>query len=285
MLGRLFKYDMKSTSSILAPVSALALLVAMLATVSLKVLVKLGDNPKAAALNVTMTTIFVLSILSIIVYAVVCWVVQLYRFYKGLYTDEGYLTFTLPVKCWQILLSKLLCAVLWMIISFAVIALCAAVIILFGSGDGVVNLDWVPSLQDALNALKSLKVSYIRMIITAVLSLLISTVCGFSVFFLSITVGAIISKKHKVLAGIGTYYGINLILSTINSLLSVLVGGSTANKVVEDNPALDTASGAFGILFSAIDEANILGLIVNTTVAVLAFFICNYLMKNKLNLA
>lgn len=285
MLGRLFKYDMKSTSSILAPVSALALLVAMLATVSLKVLVKLGNNQNAAALNVTMITVFVLSIISIIVYAVVCWAVQLYRFYKSLYTDEGYLTFTLPVKCWQILLSKLLCAVLWMTISFAVILLCAAMIIFFGSGDGVVNLGWIPNLQTVLDALKSLKVSYLRAIITALLSLLFSEVCGFLVFFLSITVGAIISKKHKVLAGIGTYYGLNLILSTINSLLSVLVSGASVNSAVADNPALDAASDAVNILFSAVNEANILGLIVNATVAVLAFFICNYLMKNKLNLA
>lgn len=281
MLGRLFKYDMKSTASILAPVSALAILVAMLATVSLKVVIKLNNNQMATALNISMITIFALSMLSLIAYLIICWIVQLYRFYKGLYTDEGYLIFTLPVKCWQILLSKLLSAVLWMIICCGVLLLCAFVIITFGSGNDAVNIEWISGISKIFNSLDSLKVNPFRAIVTGLLSFLISSVCGFSIFFLSITVGAIISKKHKILAAIGTYYGINLVLSVIQALLSTMAGTAAVTK----SAAFEGAEEPAAILLSAVSEANIMGLIVNITVAVLAFFICNYLMKNKLNLA
>ena len=42
----------------------------------------------------------------------------LYRFYTSTFTDEGYLTFTLPVKRSTILLSKTVNAVIWTILSF-----------------------------------------------------------------------------------------------------------------------------------------------------------------------
>ena len=46
------------------------------------------------------------------------------HFYRNLMTDEGYLTFTLPVKTSEILWSKLITAMLWTIISVVVIGLC-----------------------------------------------------------------------------------------------------------------------------------------------------------------
>ena len=46
-------------------------------------------------------------------------VVVLTSFHKTLYGDQGYLTFTLPVKSWKILLSKVLVSTSWFVIALA----------------------------------------------------------------------------------------------------------------------------------------------------------------------
>lgn len=46
-------------------------------------------------------------------------VVVLTDFHKSLYGERGYLTFTLPVKSWKILLSKVLVSTIWFVIALA----------------------------------------------------------------------------------------------------------------------------------------------------------------------
>ena len=45
------------------------------------------------------------------------------RFYKNMVSDEGYLTFTLPAKVEQLVLSKFLVAVCWQITTMLLVAL------------------------------------------------------------------------------------------------------------------------------------------------------------------
>ena len=45
------------------------------------------------------------------------------RYYKNVYTDEGYLTNTLPVTARQIVISKLSVGILWSIITGAVVCI------------------------------------------------------------------------------------------------------------------------------------------------------------------
>ncbi len=46
-------------------------------------------------------------------------VVVLTSFHKTLYGDQGYLTFTLPVKSWKLLLSKVIVSTTWFVIALA----------------------------------------------------------------------------------------------------------------------------------------------------------------------
>ena len=45
------------------------------------------------------------------------------NFYDSLYGRQGYLTFTLPVKCSSILISKVLVSFFWIILSFLLLVL------------------------------------------------------------------------------------------------------------------------------------------------------------------
>ena len=72
----------------------------------------------------------VLVVLSIFAFIIFSELLVYVRFYKHLFTDEGYLTFTLPVKRHQILSSKLISGFVCCLLTFIVAAADAAIIIL-----------------------------------------------------------------------------------------------------------------------------------------------------------
>ena len=84
--------------------------------------------------------LFVLAVIAACVFALV---ISVIRFYSGLLRDEGYLMFTLPVRPWQLVLSKLLTAFLTLIVTGLVSFV--SVGILFGGIRGL-----LPSIRTSL---------------------------------------------------------------------------------------------------------------------------------------
>ena len=72
------------------------------------------ENDFAAAMLISFSTTLMLgAIFAIIAYIVAVYILLLYRFYKHHFSDEGYLTFTLPATTHQILLSSILNIIIW----------------------------------------------------------------------------------------------------------------------------------------------------------------------------
>ncbi|MDD3866557.1 MAG: hypothetical protein PHX55_02975, partial [Eubacteriales bacterium] len=65
-------------------------------------------------------TSMVFLILLAISQVIITYVVVVMRYYKSLYSDEGYLTHTLPVKAGSLLGSKVLTSFIWLILSYLV---------------------------------------------------------------------------------------------------------------------------------------------------------------------
>ena len=104
MLWKLLKYDFRSMGKSFALIWPAALVLALVNHFTLPY-----DSREAEVSGVLDFAMFV---------AVMIFVVQ--RFYKGLLGDEGYLMHTLPVRAWQLVLSKLICAVVTSVVSLAV---------------------------------------------------------------------------------------------------------------------------------------------------------------------
>ena len=60
--------------------------------------------------------------------------ITIQRFYKSLLGDEGYLMFTLPVRPWQLITSKLIVSALWSIVS-CVVAVGSIMVMAIGLDD------------------------------------------------------------------------------------------------------------------------------------------------------
>lgn len=108
MLCKLLKYDFKSMLRTFLPLWGLILITAIVQTF-------LFNTDANSPLLTTSSTIFVMTSLVLnallVGTSVLCAVLIIQRFYKGLLRDEGYLMFTLPVHPWQLVLSKLIVAV------------------------------------------------------------------------------------------------------------------------------------------------------------------------------
>lgn len=136
-------------------------------------------------------------------------------YYKNFFSAEGYLTFTLPLKPGQLLMSKIFAGVLWTLINALVIILVCVALSLFGFTDEIVDTyslkaygDLFVEIATPLGALTTVEF---------VLFIFISSILNVILLYASISVGCSVARTHKVLASVGFYLLMNFILSIIIS--------------------------------------------------------------------
>lgn len=220
MFLKMLKYDMKSLYRIFLLTSPIALGVCLLGGFGFNFLVSTGDKyPLLILISVLwiMLSVFVLSAYTIIISLFVY-----IRFYKHLFSDEGYLTFTLPIKRSTILYSKSANAMIWTILS--------SIVVFIGIGLLLLPLA-LTSTQFLAEAFKGIFISLQNVpwnnLITTIVyiaefGLITLTAAWFNVELtqLCITVGATITGKHKILASIGIYYAVTTVIVFATQILS-----------------------------------------------------------------
>ena len=117
MLLRLLKQDLRSTGRIMIVLYAAALVLAGIS----RLLSSFVDEAVGSVLILFFSRVIsVLFFVAVAAVIVMTFVLMIIRFYKNYLTDEGYLMFTLPVTTGQLIWSKLLTSVLWVIVSTCV---------------------------------------------------------------------------------------------------------------------------------------------------------------------
>ena len=145
----------------------------------------------------------------------VMFIINLVNFYTSLLTDEGYLSFTLPVKPVAILGSKFLNASIWNL-SFGFIALIGVLVtkiptFLYSLVESirVFGLNWegIKAFFDGLSLIVGKDgINPLNIILTFLLVpvlYLVMILAQQSFFFFTIFLGGALAKKHKLLAGAG----------------------------------------------------------------------------------
>ena len=112
MLGKLMKYEIMATARIFLPLFGLILLLAAFN----RVLFPLNSNTFDVPRMITMTVYIAL----MVALCVMTLVVTIQRFSRNLLGDEGYLSFTLPVKTYYHIVSKAVVALMWTALSLIV---------------------------------------------------------------------------------------------------------------------------------------------------------------------
>ncbi len=271
MLIKLLKYEFKDTARIIPLFYLVTLIFA-------------GMVLLAKTLDIgwfRMTTSFLLLLLGIAV-AVVTLVVIVMRFYKNLYSNEGYLMFTLPVKPHLLLASKGITAFCWMILSYCV-SICSLFISLYGFG-----------LTNELSAIQGeLKKYGLENSLYLIIPLVIlATVYLLSQIYFSITISNIsmfnnLGPASAFLVFIVTY----VVMQIIESLFTIFTPFSVEINLVGNIQASLTTKNMFGYLVDSIkgsEPTNVIlglgGYTFEVVAVVILFFIISRTMKNKVSL-
>ncbi len=209
------------------------------------------------------------------------------RFYRSMYTDEGYLSHTLPVTANQLFLSKVLVSGIWyLLISLGI--LISVIALVFSMVWGVIHIDAFANVIEQYGGntwafLSDVAYEFGRyyeeqMGINLVhygISLLLIYVTGpfitMITLFGSLTIGQL-SSRHKGLMGIIVYAGLAILLGIIGSTVqSVFMVGS------------NVVSGAGKITLSTNAGYDIC-VITSVLVAAIMYGVSYYIMNRKLNL-
>ena len=291
MLGKLIKHDFKSLSRMLVPMQIVILGATIIATAMFSFNLRSDSGSLLTGtgfdlLRIISAFMSVLMLLAIIAASILVAVVIFYRFYKSFMSDEGYLTFTLPVKSSELLWSKLICALLWSLISGIVIFLSLNIFILFGtSSTSFVNLEFykvaAKFISDTSNMFGNALVLPIVEFVLMVFSSIIYTILH---IYLALIIGGAVARKHKLAAGIGFYFVINIIVGILSTVLQfMMMPRLAANLSLMDGQNLEGGQ----ILTSLISQMQpyvLLSLGMSVVFSVVFFMASNYLIKNKLNL-
>ncbi len=195
------------------------------------------------------------------------------RFYKNLFSDEGYLTFTLPVKLKHIINSKLISTSVLHILSFLVVFI-SALIMIFMMGDGV---DEIKSILSDISKLFEYSPIWLIVLILEILALIVFVSLISIIFvFICITLASIITKKYKVLASIGIYYVSNNVVSFFIQMMIVLAFPSISIHI-------ESLSQESILPFVCFFILTILVLIV--IIFILLYILQYYMLDKKLNLS
>lgn len=278
MLGKLLKYDFKATGKLFGILSVIVLCTTAVGCGALTMMISYdgfsANNPVELIFSISISMLFFFSVLAIFAYALAVMVLVIHRFYNSMFTDQGYLTFTLPVSSHTLLLSKTISSAVTMLGSVIVAVLCIVGFVMTSiyavSDANLPQLIW-EAFREWLNIFG---INVIATTSTAIVLLIVRQISAILTIFLAFTIGAVVVKKHKVLAGIGFYFAISCGKSIIQSIVSVeiMYFSDAENSLISSSGNWLMFDQWMQILFSA-------------ALAVAAYFITHHLIKNKLNLS
>ena len=293
MLRKLFKHDFYALSRLLIPTNLAVLVATIFASLGFAYTIRNSFGGATEGVFFDMLQIIVtllMGLMFVAIFAAYFFIafVIFHRFYSHFIGNEGYLTFTLPVKTSQLLWSKILSAMLWLIISAVVGIICFFLFILFGTAEiGIINVDVLRVIGEGFAALREIYVGEITVfIILTVIVSVVGSVSGILQIYLSLVMGGVVSQKHKLAAGIGFYFLLNLVVGTITSTLQTFIMVPWMQTDVLDsinygNNAQEGISAVFGTLVNPI---LIYSIVVAAVLSVGYYCLTHYLLKNKLNL-
>lgn len=257
MLGKLLKYEFKATSRIFIPL----LLLLVILTPITKIMISL-DIFKGFAEIIPTLTIMSYTVL-IIALCVTAFIFMIYRFYKNLLTEEGYLMFTLPVSVHSIVLSKAIVAFFWTLASYA------------ASGLSFLVLIYSAELKDKFfyyydmiskAAYAEMKFELTPFIVWTCVLMLISQVYIIFYAYCSIAIGQL--SRHKILGAIAAAIVINITLQVVmNAVLIPFTISIDETNIVSSLTNLYLVSAAMSIAITAV-----------------FYFITTTVLQKKLNL-
>ncbi|MBR6918532.1 MAG: hypothetical protein IKN38_10145 [Clostridia bacterium] len=265
MVKKLIKYDFMSFAKVMLPIEIVLLGIAALYRI---LSFFETDSVTYDIFNVSAIVIF-----SIATFAsfLITFILSIVRFYKNLFTSEGYLSLTLPVTTQAHIVSKLIVSLIFDLIALvcAGVAFCIAT-----AGDVLVEVTKAAFFLFG-------KAEYViggqiwLYVIEAVVLALVAAASMHLLTYMCISIGQT-AKKHKILPAVGIYFGVYVAKQIVGTVF--ITTGVTTNmfrdigRFITDNPRTATH-----LVFAV-------SILVELVLSAVYFIVTRLMMKKKLNL-
>ncbi len=272
MLGKLLKHEIRHSARYTMAIYAAAFAAMAVTGISL-----LLDSGWLGVLSCV--ALYVVGFASV----VVTLVSVIKNFYDTLFSRQGYLTLTLPVKGSTLLLSKIIVSFIWIVVSFCVMALTLLMIFFYGKerSGGTMDSMWeIISVSGILDMLPSAGaiIKFVAIVTVLVISTIITYV-GY-VFFTVTLANTRPLQSHPKFYGGMIFFGIMTVVNALGNKLTELLP-LTINVGTERVYLSFTQMGAEpDVLISY----GIGGTIFSGLVAVGLLFATGYIIENKVNI-
>lgn len=276
MLKKLLKYDLRAIFRYWWIMAISSVGLSFIGGICLNTFIYSANSDPSAIVMLMAMLGLIATVVGLSAFFIVTEILIFVRFYKNFFTDEGYLTFTLPVKRSQLLNSKLIATMAATLATVLTIAADVLLLLAIGAPDFFNKEIWQAIgwyLREATQAMRAYFFIYAIEILLLTLCLAISSML---LIYICITLASIIAKKAKVITAIGIYYGAYTAVTFAVELIYV-----------------------FGLMFlgstlTGIPDAALMGIIALILLVILAFVVAlcvilylveYYMLDKKLNLA
>lgn len=264
MLRKLIKYDFRCTSKTFIPMMAAFLAVTVLMRVCMETM---GEADISGTVSIAVGLIVMSYVGLIYAMLIYSFFGNVSRFNKNLFTDEGYLMNTLPVKPWKHIVSKLVSAFVWYLMS--ILAIVASFFIL-GVGNGL--MEGLKVIYDDFGKSFAIWIkNYPGVTILAILLMVTASIFTLLLLYFVVSLGHLFKTKRKWGVNIISYFVVITVVSMIFSH-----GAELMNSIVN---AFNINSYE-GIATFVLSFINLLCVLLS----VLFFALTNYIIGHKLNL-
>jgi len=279
MLGKLTKHELIASGRMLIPMY----IALICASVVGKLFIWLSSKEAfiesvpvtfSKIVNSISSLFTVLYIIMIIVVLIATTLFILIRFYKNYYTDEGYLMFTLPVSSKSLILSKLFSALIWTIVSAAIVLGSIALIMNSEETQHSFKMMWEEFMRLLERMAPEMDLSVGGLITEGILVILVAIISKYLMFYTAIAAGPSFSSKNKIVGSIIAYVVITILSQIVSLIMMYLLTNIMPNYI----EALNQNAG------QAVQSTVVATGIINIIFCVIFFFVTDHLMKTKTNL-
>lgn len=259
MLGKLLKYELKRSARKFFPLVVGYMIVSLIFSLMLNY----GDSVRSSNFLVLFIAVCIAYGIAVVSLFIVGFTISLANFHKTLFTDEGYLMLTIPVKPYYHIFAKFISSVIWSAASMIVFVLSLLLI------DPTEYLD---SVGDFINALGN---GFIEEPLTSFLICLytLTLFAGLQIF-LYFVISLSNCFKHKVLAGFAIIFACNMLSSMISNFAGDLSLWNMIFMPTSRLPATETAFNLRLVFMTMYQFAYILAY----------FLLTNFIITRKHNL-
>lgn len=268
MLGKLFKHEFRETAKPLIPLNLILVALTIIGCILLGSSFLQNDSLELLAFSSLI--IYTLSIFALFIITMVYLTV---RFYKTMYSSQGYLTHTLPVSAASIINTKILVASFWILVASGITFLSVLLLVRVAAGN-----EWNPSdFATMRNEMETVfGIGFPEMMLYIVLSIILSCFSMTLMVFASLAIGQLFGQ-HRIIAAIVTF----IVFYIIQQMLSVIVLFILGIGNMDDLTAAETAT----IDLSSFYRCTFLTGIIGAVVFCIIFYITgHYITSKHLNL-